>query len=998
MKLQMEKGISLALTLMLLASFVAIGIPGAKAQTTTLSLEPSPANVYNSGEQVTFSCIVADVTNMYGFGIKIEWNTSELTYVSHTLTVPIETYPEGVLYSSVAVVKDAVDIPAGIYEAAATSLSPAPSFSGTGIIFNITFQALFVPWDFEITGDYIESLVEFTKDDLADASAVAIPHTTTDGIVRLWAKAFVYPIVPCLKVYPELYEAGALLDEFDSDVVLMGKNLTSGVLGDLDAFWDVAGIDAVMHFDPTLLEAIDVQIDPDGWFASFFDLGIMEIVKEIDNTTGTVHVAFVGYGEPHFAPFGQGRVFSVTFRAIYESETFPPPCAPIYLENPITYTGTYWFDSIGGLIDIADPLGTEWFKLTPDHGGNTPFVATAWDDNGDGVLSPSDQIILEGADGYYFDYHLDIVTGTLNLTQLPFHAIDADWLAMDGPTNKYTPWEKLWYTGASGAGYGVPNKTGNFSLTYPVDSVNYFEVNPQIGAPYNLTEGVDFVVNPDGTIDLLTPLDERVENEYIGQMPFGGNAGWPPIAYIASSFESVWIEMPNGTDRYALNLGAYAPPPSEYWYDDWFPYELESYWATGYYPGPWVWPDGTDVYINYTAAAFVTIDYNAFADPTLRYIEFNGSYADFLTALGAPTLSEWEEAYPVSVRDYLCTGYDDNDVSSDLSIGDVIYTNDTEGQRSYIVNDITTDLVASRKPWVCENDPGDRYFGFAPIVTVAGYPHPERDMCPWHGADFSISLPHAVENGEYCAPFKPLGGFIDVYTQYPDPFGGQGAHKPSDMFWPQKELYLCADVTYADWPEQNKDVAFQVIDPHGQIWGVYVNRTNTVGHTCVRVRLPWPCDDPEYYFGIWKVIATVDVACTVVNDTMEFKYDYKVRVWNVELDKQSYKHCEDIVVTIDYGSWATQEYNITFAITAVDASGVPFDFAYGVVTIGWNDHTKYCMYANGTIVLTVHVEKFARPPVGTIYVAAMSDFPMNGGSAETPVYSVQFTIEAEWAI
>jgi hypothetical protein len=162
----------------------------------------------------------------------------------------------------------------------------------------------------------------------------------------------------------------------------------------------------------------------------------------------------------------------------------------------------------------------------------------------------------------------------------------------------------------------------------------------------------------------------------------------------------------------------------------------------------------------------------------------------------------------------------------------------------------------------------------------------------------------------------------------------------------------------------------------------------------VRVRLPWPCDNPETIFGKWKVWATVDVACTVVNDTLEFKYDYKVNIWDVTTDKPEYKHSEDITITVFYGSYAMQDYNITFTVTAVDASGVPFGFAYIQVTIGG---AEWCTYKNGTVVLTVHVVKWARPPVGTIYVGALSDFPQNGGSAETPVFSIQISILAEWA-
>ena len=68
--MQTEKGTSLAITLMLLASFIAIGIPAARAQATTLSLVPSPQQAFNPGELVTFSAVVNDVTDLYGLGLR----------------------------------------------------------------------------------------------------------------------------------------------------------------------------------------------------------------------------------------------------------------------------------------------------------------------------------------------------------------------------------------------------------------------------------------------------------------------------------------------------------------------------------------------------------------------------------------------------------------------------------------------------------------------------------------------------------------------------------------------------------------------------------------------------------------------------------------------------------------------------------------------------------------------------------------------------------------
>jgi hypothetical protein len=643
--------------------------------------------------------------------------------------------------------------------------------------------------------------------------------------------------------------------------------------------------------------------------------------------------------------------------------------------------------------------------LVPNHGYNNPYTATSWDDNGDSILSVSDQIILEGADGFYFDYHIDRITATLNLTQLPFtQAAPPIWFAdiTDyGLGYLGTPYPAaLPGTPASQGGGGNYDMTGNFTNTGGYyASINSITADFRNGTVRTLNAGTEYQVYP-GTnqIEILVPLDHHEIGEYFIYGANGTPVGWPaPKAYdptyCLTGVQGIDLNFPNGTARAATGGEGY-PSPLEWWYMPDYPSEFQAWYAT--------WPSGdnattgTEYWIDYTLATLLTVDFNAIPDPNPRYLDFNGTYADFL-ALVDPVNSTWDEIFPVSLRDYIIVGWDDNDASTDLSAGDKIYTDGTEGLIDYMVNEVNTNIYASRKPWICEDDPTDRYFGLAPIVTVAGFPHEDRSMCPWHNSSASVPLPHVVENGEYCAPFKPSGGFIDIWTQYPDPFGGQGAHKPSDMFWPQKEMHICANVTYAEWPEQNKDVAFQVIDPHGQTWGIYVNRTNTIGMTCVRVRLPWPCDDPDYYFGIWTVIATVDVACVVVNDTMQFKYDYKVHIWDVTLDKTEYKHCEDINVTINYGSWATQEYNITLAVTAVDASGVPFDFAYAVVTIGWNDHQMWCLYKNGTVTITVHCEKFARPPVGTIYVVALSDLPINGGGAETPVFEVQFTILPEWA-
>jgi hypothetical protein len=998
--MKMEKAVSILLTSTLILSLLMVAAPNAYAQATTVRFYPQPppqATITGNGQSFTVACVIEDVTDLAGFDIQIFWDTTYLNYVSHTVTVPVETYSTvqapspyaGIIHSPILTLKDEINATAGTYWAAFATLG-GPSFDGSGTAFLMTFSSQNIPFDFE-SGEF-DTFINFTAADLAAGAGGAIPRTLEEGVIHIVPQPFEYPPEPLLKV--DSYDASALYEIFDINVWLLGVGDT-----ELDPFWDVAGIDVYLHFDPMLMQVVDVTLDPSGTFAAFWAVGIFEIAKEWNNTEGWVHVAYMGYGDPHTAPYGVIDMFSVTFNATYESTTFPPPCAPLRLENPTAFTGSHIMDSVTGLIDRASPVGTTWHELVPSF-CEGPFTMTSWDDNGDGMLSPSDQFIMENASGFYFDYHLDYITGTLNLTQQPFQT-STELLVMDGPTHAYSPWPKT-APGMDPAvwnGHGNPYWTGTFFADYPAASVNYITVYPQVsGVPYNLTEGVDFVVNVDGSITLLTALDEYVMNEYIGAAgTWGANAGWPPLWYICSGIESVWLDMPNGTSRYARGLGYALPPPNEYWFDPDFPYELESWWASGYFTGPFNWPAGTDVYVNYTAPAFIYIDYNAFPDPEPRYLEFRGSYDDFLFAMSSPNATEWDEAYPRSWRDYIIVDWTDN-TDGVLSTSDYVtlYEFEIDDYRTYHIEFVSTDIGVSRKPWICEEDPLDPYFGWAPIVGLAGYPHPDRDYCPWHNSEAAVPLPHVVEDGQYCAPFKPLGGFIDLYVcNYPPGFKGEGLNEPADMYWPQKAVCLCANVSYAGWPEQNKDVAFEIKDPNMDVWGIFYAKTNENGTACVTVRLPWPCDDPYNYTGVWKVWATVDVACVIVNDTMEFKYDYRVKIFDVETDKTEYKHCEDIVITVHYGSEAMQLYDMIFTVTVVDASGVPFGFDYALVTIGGAD--PWCTYAEGCLNLTVHVEKWARPPIGTIYVGVLNGFPQDGGSAEAAMYELQIAILAEWA-
>jgi len=91
-----------------------------------------------------------------------------------------------------------------------------------------------------------------------------------------------------LKVLPETLNTSTG-EPFNVSVNIMGEG---GV--DLDPFWDVAGFDIYMHYNSTIIEALNVTIDPEGTFAGFWPGGIFEVNKTINNDEGWVYVAFLG--------------------------------------------------------------------------------------------------------------------------------------------------------------------------------------------------------------------------------------------------------------------------------------------------------------------------------------------------------------------------------------------------------------------------------------------------------------------------------------------------------------------------------------------------------------------------------------------------------------------------------------------------------------------------------------------------------------------------------
>jgi hypothetical protein len=152
-------------------------IPQSTSPETVVKFEPQFLTVY-PGQNFTVVVLIENVSSLYGFDIQITWSTTHLKYLSHTATIPVETYSSGVLHEPLfGWVKNDVDENASMsgaapetrYWIAVASKHPAPVFNGSGSAFLMTFKAL------NQTGT---TTLNFTYIDLSDDQAVPIPHSS----------------------------------------------------------------------------------------------------------------------------------------------------------------------------------------------------------------------------------------------------------------------------------------------------------------------------------------------------------------------------------------------------------------------------------------------------------------------------------------------------------------------------------------------------------------------------------------------------------------------------------------------------------------------------------------------------------------------------------------------------------------------------------------------------------------------------------------------------
>lgn len=246
-----------------------------------------------------------------------------------------------------------------------------------------------------------------------------------------------------------------------------------------------------------------------------------------------------------------------------------------------------------------------------------------------------------------------------------------------------------------------------------------------------------------------------------------------------------------------------------------------------------------------------------------------------------------------------------------------------------------------------------------------------------------------------------VGRVIDVYggvcdtdghgkCPYDAPYGGQGPNQPMDMVWPQKMVCLFAKVTYNYWPVQSKVVTFQIVGPN-QFYYIDTNTTGCVNETngvaVLKFRMPWEgCENPEDYFGIYTVTTAVDLYCQTIYDTLQFHYDYAVRIDSVTTNKIYYNHEEYVHVAVTIKSYAMQKLFPTMVWGfVIDEVGQPLvgDWLEWEFIADENRSTsEWCTYKKYRGTLDIYIPKWAVAGVATVHVGAFCTDHMNAWCPE----------------
>ena len=236
-----------------------------------------------------------------------------------------------------------------------------------------------------------------------------------------------------------------------------------------------------------------------------------------------------------------------------------------------------------------------------------------------------------------------------------------------------------------------------------------------------------------------------------------------------------------------------------------------------------------------------------------------------------------------------------------------------------------------------------------------------------------------------------VGLVIDLYTQHPTPYGGQGLNCVSDAFAPQQEVILFAKVTCNEELLYNKIVSFEVHSPNDLFTLSRTAATSTDGIATTSFTVPWQFENlTSRIFGTWVVHASVDVLGQKANDTLTFQVGWIVELLKVDpCDyegnvRTGFAKEETAYFKVYAKNIAFVNKNATVTVLVMDDLNVPI----GLVSL--ND---LVLPPGITILLAdLKIPLWAFAGVGSVHVNAFTDSLEEGGVAYCPEITATFSI------
>jgi hypothetical protein len=297
--------------------------PSAKLYIDPSTVTKSPVNV---GENFTVSAKIQGVTDLFGFDIKITWDNALITFLSLNSTSLNSMWPQG-HFEPLPAPGCQTGVGYVRYAAVATG---KPGFTGSGTLFNITFQIV-KAWNSSLS-----TSIHFDTVELGDSHWSAISAALTDG----------------------QYNMGATVQGLEFDLV----NPYPSKPFEYCKYFEVQvyATDIWAH-----LTNYDLKIDYDSellTFAKVQEWGVFGTGYVDNGTTGIVHI----WNDPNSTPYvgNKGLLFTLTFHIefgdtighIWRTSNLGPLAAQISLDTTYCKLSFQEGDVLIGQVITPSPL------------------------------------------------------------------------------------------------------------------------------------------------------------------------------------------------------------------------------------------------------------------------------------------------------------------------------------------------------------------------------------------------------------------------------------------------------------------------------------------------------------------------------------------------------------------------------------------------------------------------------------------------------------------